>query len=162
MDSARTEEQDDWIEDAVAADPSRARRRARAPARRADDRARLPLEHVPDRGARSWAYDDIRYIRLNNTPNQIQLGKKLADLEGAEAGLVTASGMAAITATLLTVLGRGGHLLAQNSLYGGTHSFITQDFPSLGPEPHVHRRDARRRAGRPRCVRRRRRSTSRR
>ena len=77
-------------------------------------------------------YDDIRYIRNNNTPNQTQLGMKLADLEGAEAGLVTASGMAAITATLLTALGRGGHLLAQNSLYGGTYSFITQDFPSLG------------------------------
>ena len=45
---------------------------------------------------------------------------------------MTASGMAAITTALLTVLGRGGHLLAQKSLYGGTHSFITQDFPSLG------------------------------
>jgi cystathionine beta-lyase/cystathionine gamma-synthase len=77
-------------------------------------------------------YDDITYLRVNNTPSQIHIGRKLADLEGGEAGLVTASGMAAITATLLTVLGRGGHLLAQSSLYGGTHSFITQDFPSLG------------------------------
>src|SRR4029078_446442 len=77
-------------------------------------------------------YDDITYLRGNNTPNQVQLGQKLADLEGGEAGLVTASGMAAITATLLTVLGRGGHLIAQSSLYGGTHSFITQDFPSFG------------------------------
>src|SRR5262245_12623247 len=77
-------------------------------------------------------YDDVVYLRLNNTPSQIQLGKKLADLERGEAGLVTASGMAAITATLLTVLGRGGHLLAQKSLYGGTHSFVTHDFPSLG------------------------------
>ena len=77
-------------------------------------------------------YDDIKYLRVNNTPNQVHIGKKLADLEGGEAGLVTASGMAAITASLLTVLGRGGHLLAQSSLYGGTHSFITQDFPSFG------------------------------
>jgi cystathionine beta-lyase/cystathionine gamma-synthase len=78
------------------------------------------------------AYDDVAYLRLSNTPTQTQLGKKLADLEHGEAGLVTASGMAAITATLLTVLGRGGHLLAQNSLYGGTHSFITHDFPTFG------------------------------
>src|SRR5262249_33468669 len=77
-------------------------------------------------------YNDTAYLRLSNMPNQVQLGKKLADLEGGEAGLVTASGMAAITATLLTVLGRGGHLLAQNSLYGGTHSFLTQDVPTLG------------------------------
>jgi cystathionine beta-lyase/cystathionine gamma-synthase len=82
--------------------------------------------------AESGRYDDVIYLRLNNTPNQVQLGKKLADLEQGEACLVTASGMAAITAALLTVLGRGGHLLAQKSLYGGTHSFITQDFPSLG------------------------------
>src|SRR5262249_28297924 len=77
-------------------------------------------------------YNDTTYLRLSNMPNQVQLGKKLADLEQGEAGLVTASGMAAITAALLPVLGRGGHLLAQQSLYGGTHSFITQDFPSLG------------------------------
>jgi cystathionine beta-lyase/cystathionine gamma-synthase len=77
-------------------------------------------------------YDDIKYLRVNNTPSQVLVGQKLADLEGGEAGLVTASGMAAITATLLTVLGRGGHLVAQSSLYGGTHSFITQDFPSFG------------------------------
>ena len=77
-------------------------------------------------------YDDITYLRVNNTPNQVHIGKKLADLEGGEAGLVTASGMAAISTALLTVLGRGGHLLAQSSLYGGTHSFITHDFPSLG------------------------------
>jgi cystathionine beta-lyase/cystathionine gamma-synthase len=77
-------------------------------------------------------YNDTTYLRLNNTPSQVQLGMKLADLEGGEAGLVTASGMAAISAVLFTALGRGGHLLAQSSLYGGTHSFITQDFPSLG------------------------------
>jgi cystathionine beta-lyase/cystathionine gamma-synthase len=78
------------------------------------------------------SYDDVAYLRLSNMPSQTQLGKKLADLEQGEAGLVTASGMAAITATLLSVLGRGGHLLAQNSLYGGTHSFLVHDFPSLG------------------------------
>jgi cystathionine beta-lyase/cystathionine gamma-synthase len=78
------------------------------------------------------SYDDVAYLRLSNTPTQTQLGKKLADLERGEAGLVTASGMSAITAVLLTVLGRGGHLLAQNSLYGGTHSFIAHDFATFG------------------------------
>ena len=39
-------------------------------------------------------YDDVRYLRLNNTPNHLALHAKLAALEGAEAALVTASGMA--------------------------------------------------------------------
>ena len=79
-------------------------------------------------------YHDIRYIRLNNSPNHQVLHDKLASLEGAEAGLVTASGMAAISTSLLTVLGTGDHLLAQDVLYGGTHSMIVHDFPKLGIE----------------------------
>lgn len=78
------------------------------------------------------SYHDLRYIRLNNTPNHQALAAKLASLENAEAALVTASGMAAITSTLLTVLASGDHLLAQKGLYGGTHDFITQDLPKLG------------------------------
>lgn len=77
-------------------------------------------------------YHDLKYIRLNNTPNHIALHQKLAALENAEAALVTASGMAAITTTLLTVLSSGDHLLAQECLYGGTHDFITRDFAGLG------------------------------
>jgi cystathionine beta-lyase/cystathionine gamma-synthase len=77
-------------------------------------------------------YDDIHYIRSSNMPSHTSVARKLADLEGGEAGLVTASGMAAITATLLHALGRGGHLIAQNTLYGGTHSFVTHDFHDLG------------------------------
>jgi cystathionine beta-lyase/cystathionine gamma-synthase len=77
-------------------------------------------------------YHDIKYIRLNNTPNHIALHQKLAALENADAALVTASGMAAISTTLLTVLSSGDHLLAQECLYGGTHDLITKDFASFG------------------------------
>ena len=78
------------------------------------------------------SYHEVRYLRLNNTPNHIVLHNKLAALEGAESALVTASGMAAITTTLLTVLSSGDHLLAQNCIYGGTHDFLTKDFASFG------------------------------
>jgi cystathionine beta-lyase/cystathionine gamma-synthase len=78
------------------------------------------------------SYHDLGYIRLNNTPNHTALHAKLAVLEGAEAGLITASGMAAISTTLLTVLSAGDHLLAQSCLYGGTHDLITRDFAKLG------------------------------
>jgi cystathionine beta-lyase/cystathionine gamma-synthase len=78
------------------------------------------------------SYHDIKYVRLSNTPNHIALHQKLASLENAEAALVTASGMAAISTTLLTVLSSGDHLLAQDCLYGGTHDFITKDFATFG------------------------------
>jgi cystathionine beta-lyase/cystathionine gamma-synthase len=77
-------------------------------------------------------YHDLPYIRLNNTPNHLVLAAKLAALEHAESALVTASGMAAISTTLLTLLGAGDHLLAQRALYGGTHDLLTRDFGSFG------------------------------
>lgn len=83
-------------------------------------------------GSGATGYHDIPYIRLNNTPNHHVLHAKLAALENAEAALVTASGMAAIATSLLTVLSAGDHLLAQASLYGGTHDFITHDLPAFG------------------------------
>ncbi|HEX8185235.1 MAG TPA: PLP-dependent transferase, partial [Blastocatellia bacterium] len=78
------------------------------------------------------SYHDIKYIRLNNTPNHAALHEKLASLENAEAALVAASGMAAISTTLLTVLSAGDHLLAQDCLYGGTHDLLTKDFAGFG------------------------------
>ena len=80
------------------------------------------------------SYHDLGYIRLNNTPNHKALHAKLAVLEGAEDALIAASGMAAISTTLLTVLSAGDHLLAQSTLYGGTQDLITHDFPKLGIE----------------------------
>lgn len=77
-------------------------------------------------------YHDLGYIRLNNTPNHAVLHAKLADIESAEAAIVTASGMAAITTTLLSLLSNGEHLLIQSCLYGGTHNFITEDLKSFG------------------------------
>ncbi|CUV10166.1 Cystathionine gamma-lyase [hydrothermal vent metagenome] len=79
-------------------------------------------------------YDSLRYIRLNNTPNHIALHKKLAALEGAEAALVTSSGMSAITTALLTYLQSGDHLLAQSTLYGGTADYLKHDLPQYGIE----------------------------
>jgi cystathionine beta-lyase/cystathionine gamma-synthase len=77
------------------------------------------------------SYHDLRYIRLSNTPNHEVLHRKLAALENAEAALVAGSGMAAISATLLALLGTGDHLMAQDCLYGGTHDLLTADLPAL-------------------------------
>jgi len=76
-------------------------------------------------------YHDLKYIRLNNTPNHIALHQKLATLENAEAAVVTSSGMAAISTTILALLSSGDHCLAQECLYGGTHEFILKDLSAL-------------------------------
>jgi cystathionine beta-lyase/cystathionine gamma-synthase len=80
------------------------------------------------------SYHDVRYLRLSNTPNHLALHKKLAALEGAEAALVTSSGMSAITTALLTFLKTGDHLLAHNTLYGGTANFVNNELPRYGIE----------------------------
>ena len=78
------------------------------------------------------SYHEIRYLRLNNTPNHVALHAKLAALENAEAALVTSSGMAAISTALLALLSNGDHFLAQNCLYGGTHDLVTKDLVGYG------------------------------
>ncbi len=77
-------------------------------------------------------YHDIKYHRLSSSPSQAYLHDKLAALEGAEAAVATASGMAAITTTLLSLMRAGDHLLATGSLYGGTMDFLTQHAGDLG------------------------------
>lgn len=76
-------------------------------------------------------YHDVGYMRLSNSPNHIVLGEKLAKMEGTEAALVTASGMASISAILFTILGSGDHILVQDCLYGGTNTLLNNHFPKL-------------------------------
>lgn len=77
-------------------------------------------------------YHDIPYLRLSSTPSQRYLHDKLAALEGAPAAVATASGMAAISTTLLSLLRAGDHLLAGDCLYGGTHDLLTRHAAELG------------------------------
>src|SRR5271155_3730835 len=58
--------------------------------------------------------------------------KKIAALEGAEAALVTASGMAAISSALLSVLKAGDEVIATRALYGGTYRLMRDIFPRMG------------------------------
>jgi cystathionine beta-lyase/cystathionine gamma-synthase len=78
------------------------------------------------------ADESLRYIRYSNTPNHEVLHRRLAALEAGEAALVTASGMAAITAGLLGVLSAGDHVIFQDSLYGGTTALIAEELERLG------------------------------
>jgi len=71
------------------------------------------------------------YTRYGN-PTLAVAEARLAALEGGEAALVTASGMAAISSTLLAVLKTGDELLATRQLYGGSYRLMRDVFPRLG------------------------------
>jgi len=71
------------------------------------------------------------YAREGN-PTVRSLELKLANLEGAEDAVATATGMAAISATLLHLLKDGGRLLASTDLYAVTRDFLLQDLGHLG------------------------------
>jgi len=71
------------------------------------------------------------YTRLNNPTNDI-LEQRLADLEGGIGAVATASGTAAISTTLLTLLRAGDHIVASSSLYGGTYNLLNVTLPRHG------------------------------
>ena len=71
------------------------------------------------------------YTRINNPTNDI-LEQRLAALEGGIAAVVTASGTSAISTTLLTLLKAGDHIVASNSLYGGTYNLLSVTLPRHG------------------------------
>ena len=73
------------------------------------------------------------YTRLMNPTTDV-LEKRLAALDGGAAALAFASGQAAITASLLTIVHAGQNFISANSLYGGTWTLFTQTFAKLGIE----------------------------
>jgi len=75
--------------------------------------------------------DNYMYTRLGN-PNTAALETLVCELEGGEAALFSASGMAAISAALLGRLNAGDHLIASRELYGTTQSLIEKELARFG------------------------------
>ncbi|HSH44600.1 MAG TPA: aminotransferase class I/II-fold pyridoxal phosphate-dependent enzyme, partial [Longimicrobiales bacterium] len=76
--------------------------------------------------------EEVRYGRYSNSEAHRIVGTRLAALEGAEAALVTGSGMAAISLAILTFAGAGDHIVAADTLYGGTRTLLERELPRLG------------------------------
>jgi cystathionine gamma-synthase/cystathionine gamma-lyase/cystathionine beta-lyase len=74
----------------------------------------------------------VDYIRYSNTPTQTYVQDKLAALEGAEAAVVTASGMAAIATALGSVLAAGDRVIVAGNIYGGTHALLAEEARRIG------------------------------
>lgn len=71
------------------------------------------------------------YSRYSN-PNTSELIDKLCELEGTEDGIATATGMAAMYASMAALLRSGDHILACRSVFGSTHQILTTLFPRVG------------------------------
>ena len=79
----------------------------------------------------SLAESGYIYTRLNNPTNDV-LEQRLAAMEGGVAAVATASGTAAIATTLMVILKTGDHIVASNSLYGGTYNLLANTLPRFG------------------------------
>ena len=75
---------------------------------------------------------EVRYPRYFNTLNHDVVAEKMSALECAEAGLVTSSGMAAISAIFFGLLQKGDHIVFTEGLYGGTHALIVNELTRFG------------------------------
>lgn len=71
------------------------------------------------------------YSRFSN-PTVDEFIRKIADLEGAEDGVATGTGMAAIFATFMTFLSQGDHIVSASAVFGSTHTILTKYLPKWG------------------------------
>lgn len=86
-----------------------------------------------DHGARLFRREEEGYIytRFSNPTTDI-LAKKIALLESTEAGLIFASGQAAMFSTVATLAKSGDHIISDNTIYGGTFGLLKNIFPRFG------------------------------
>ena len=73
------------------------------------------------------------YSRFSN-PTVDEFIDKIAALEGAEDGVATGTGMAAIFSTFMTFLGKGDHIISASAIFGSTHTLLTKYLPKWGIE----------------------------
>jgi O-succinylhomoserine sulfhydrylase len=71
------------------------------------------------------------YTRFSN-PTVDEFVEKICALEGAEDGVATATGMAAVFATFMTFLGQGDHIVSASAVFGSTHTILTKYLPKWG------------------------------
>src|SRR4029077_766388 len=77
------------------------------------------------------------YYGRNSNSNRTMLEEAVAELEGAEAGVATGSGMAALHAAILALAPKPVTILATRELYGGTLALLRQDLEPAGYEAHL-------------------------
>ena len=82
-------------------------------------------------GWAAGAQHTLLYARLSSVNSEACV-EKICALEGAEDGELFASGMAAISTTLMGLLSQGDHIVASSDVYGGTYGLMTEELPRFG------------------------------
>lgn len=67
----------------------------------------------------------------HSSPSNLYLAQALAKMEGTESANVTASGMGAITSTILQLCKSGDHIISSRTIYGGTYAFMKNFLPDF-------------------------------
>jgi len=80
------------------------------------------------------ADDEVLYSRYGNNPNQVEVARKYAMLEGADAAIFVSSGMGATALAHLAVLRPGDHLISSTWIYGGTQKLFDEELGRYGIE----------------------------
>jgi cystathionine beta-lyase/cystathionine gamma-synthase len=76
--------------------------------------------------------EEVLYSRYGNNPNQLEIAKKYALLEGADDAIFVASGMGATALAHLAVLRPGDHLISSTWIYGGTQRLFDEELARFG------------------------------
>jgi cystathionine beta-lyase/cystathionine gamma-synthase len=106
-----------------------------APHRRADWSPIAPALHQSSTFVNPVGSDEeVLYSRYGNNPNQVELAKKYALLEGADESIFVASGMGATALAHLAVLRPGDHLVSSTWIYGGTQKLFDEELARFGIE----------------------------
>ncbi|MCG8374754.1 MAG: aminotransferase class I/II-fold pyridoxal phosphate-dependent enzyme [Balneolales bacterium] len=113
--------------------------------RQQTDRSEHREHSVPIFATSSYVFEDAEHARAlfakevhgniysrYSNPNNDEFVQKLCLLEGTEAGIATASGMAAMFISIASFLKSGDHIVASRSLFGSTHQILTQLLPRWG------------------------------
>src|SRR4029078_11868065 len=95
-----------------------------------------PFEITDSQRQVEVTHTDMFYTRYGN-PTHTVAESAIAELEGTDAALLFASGMCAVTTTVLGLLKSGDHIVAQRDIYGGVTKFFTPWLPKLGIEGHL-------------------------
>lgn len=92
--------------------------------------------HSAEEMASAFADDSLDiniYSRFSN-PTVDEFITKIAALEGAEDGIATGTGMAAVFSTFMTFLSKGDHIISASAVFGSTHTILTKYLPKWGFE----------------------------
>jgi cystathionine beta-lyase/cystathionine gamma-synthase len=85
-----------------------------------------------DNDKQQRAHDSDHYYTRYANPTNTVAERTIAELEGVESALTFASGMGAITTTIMALLKSGDHIVAQRDIYGGAAKFFSEWLPRMG------------------------------